>query len=974
MTRRLIVLFGAIALIVGFGRAQDLRITGKVVVQATNNPLPGAIVQVKGTALGTITDINGDFKITVKNRSDAAIVVSFVGYKTVEANVTSSSGPVAVLMAEDILRTSEVVVTGLASSVKRANAANSVATLSAQEIASTPMHTLDGSLSGKFTGISVSQNSGAPGGGISINLRGVTTINGENQPLFIVDGVIIDNTATQSGVNAVTAATGGGNQNFQDNPVNRVADLNPNDIASIEVLKGPSAAAIYGSKASRGVVIITTKGGTPGGQTRVSVTQQFGMNTLLKKLGSRQFNATSAMAAFGQRGLDEFNKGVTVDYEDEMYSQKGFISSTSVGISGGNQTTQFYASGLAQLEQGIIKRTGYDKYAARLNISHQLFEWAHVDVFSNYIRSSSDRGLTNNDNSGATFGVSLAFTPSFIDLRPVNGVYPDHPFNSSNPVQVRDLMTNNELVNRTLVSGKLTLDLVKMDAQSLELITYGGIDSYLQDNTSYFPKSLQFEKSSSQPGTAILGTTTSRVGTFATNAVHNFVTANNTTFRTTIGLQTEARELRNTLTVAKNLIDGQSNVDQGANINVGDNITKENNFGLFAQEEVNLNDRIYLTAGVRGDASSSNGDPDKYFWFPKASASVRLSQYELWDDLSSTIPEFKLRVAYGATGTLPPAGAKYNTLGPASIGGQIGLLPATLRGNRNIEPEKSTEIEAGLDATLLGGDATFEFSYYHRTITDLVLINEVPYSTGYVQEFVNGGKMVTKGFEVALGLDMFRSDDFSWTTKFNFYKTESLIKELNVPAFNTIGFADVLGRYRIEAGKSATQIVGSENGVLTVLGDETPDFQLGWSNTLRWSDWDLSFLFDWKKGGDVINLTRLLSDLGGTTEDLNTAAGQARAAAFGITTNQLVEDGSYIKLREVTIGYTFNKEALGGFFGNAFSSVRFSLAARNLFTITDYSSYDPEVSNFGNRAIGRSIEVTPFPSARSFYFTMNFNY
>jgi outer membrane receptor protein involved in Fe transport len=555
----------------------------------------------------------------------------------------------------------------------------------------------------------------------------------------------------------------------------------------------------------------------------------------------------------------------------------------------------------------------------------------------------------------------------------VNGVYPDNPFAGSNPLQTRDLVKNNELVNRTINSARLRWSMMRTESQTLEFIATGGFDFYSQENRSFFPRDLQFEKSDPLgPGTSIFGQTTSKNNNLYLNLVHNYITSGNTNFRTTLGTQVENQDLTHTLTVAQDLIIGQENVDQGATVTVDEYKTIQRVRGFFAQEEVDINNEIYLTLGVRGDASSSNGDPDKYYLFPKASASVRLSQYGLWDGLRTWAPEFKLRTAYGATGTLPPPNAKYTSFEPANVVGSGGLLIGLLKGNPAIEPEKSREWEVGFDAAILEGDATVEFSYYRRNIDDLILFRELPPSTGYDQEVINGGEMLTTGFEAALGVAIIKGEDFDWSTRLNFYKTESTIERLDVPPFNTIGFADVLGRYRIEEGKSATQIVGLENGVLQVLGDETPDFQLSMSNTFRLGNFDLNFLLDWKQGGDVINLTRLLSDLGGTTEDLNTPEGMARVNAFGITTSQLVEDGTYLKLREVSLTYTLPTETVRSFFGSAVSYFRIGVAGRNLLTFTDYSSYDPEVSNFGHRAIGRSIEVTPFPSSRSFYLNIAF--
>jgi len=953
--------------------AQALHISGRVYDAKTKEPLIGANILVKGTNLGVVSDSRGKFEIRLPHFTSATLVISYIGYKTVTKKITHSRYNLKIGLKPDILKTSEIVVSGLASSVKRENAANAVATVSAKELTEIPAQTLDADLYGKFAGVTVSANSGAPGGGFYVNLRGVTTINAESQPLYVLDGVILDNTATQSGVNAVTKATGGGSTNYQDNPVNRIADLVPEDIKSIEVLKGPSAAAIYGAKASNGVVIITTKQGTAG-RTTFTFTQQFGFNELSKKLGYRKFTAKTAKEVFGEVGLKEFLKGKTYDHEQELYGRKGFVNQSSVGIGGGNNNSTYYISLYQRNDQGIIRNTGYSKQSVRVNLSHKLSSRVKVKLFANYIRSSSDRGLTNNDNSGTSFGMALAATPGFLNLLPVNGVYPENPFVASNPLQTAALMKNNELVNRTIFSGNVRFNLIRTETQLLDFTIVGGVDAYTQVNHSVFPRELQFEKNSGQPGTVILGNTTSMNNNLYFNLIHNFFLTSEINFRTSLGLQFENRDLNHTLSVGEDVIVGQENIDQAASVTVDQNRIIQRDRGFFAQEEVNFYDTYLFTVGIRGDASSSNGNVNKYFLFPKASAAVKLSKFNFWNRFKNLFSSFKIRAAYGKTGNSPIPGAKYSSFVPANIGGKGGLLVAQRKGNPNIEPEKTAELEVGFDAGFLGDKGTFTFSYYNKNVSDLILFRDLPPSTGYRQEVINGGKMRTYGFEASLGWSVFDTKDFAWTTHVNFYKTKSIITHLDVPAFNTIGFADILGRFRVEEGKSATQIVGLENGVLKQLGDETPDFQISFVNNFRWKQFSLNFLWHWKKGGDVINLTKLLSDLFGTTPDLDTPEGKARAAAFGKTTHQFVEDGSYLKLRELNLTYTFKKETVKKLFGNLFSKFRIGVSGRNLLTFTKYSSYDPEVSNFGNRAIGHSIEVTPYPASRSYFFNLTFGF
>lgn len=956
--------------------AQELMISGTVTSKESGEFLPGTNIAVKGTNFGTSTDVDGKFRLRLSGISEATLVVSFIGYKTVEVRVTADSREQNISLEEDVLKLSEVVVTGLASSVKRQNLANAVSTVSAQELITAPAQTLERALTAKFAGINVSQNTGAPGGGINLDLRGVSTIEGATQPLYVVDGVIVNNSAIQSGIDLVTKAAAAGSANPQGQPANRIADLNPNDIETIEVLKGSSAAAVYGSKASNGVIIITTKQGAPG-KTKIDVSQQLGFNSLLRKIGSRRFTAQTALAQYKQQGLDLFNQygGIFIDYEDVLYGEKGLNTETAVNVRGGTEKTQFYVSGLYHNEDGLIKRTGYEKYAGRLNINHKISERVNFNFFTNFLRSESDRGITGNDNTNTTFGFSLAFTPSFIDIRPKNGVYPSYPFNPSNPIQTRDLLTNKERVNRTVASARMNLNLMKGQKHSLDFILQSGVDYFTQQNKVLSPPELLYEQRSDLPGASLNGETESTNSNLYLNLVHNYGSGPSLNFKTSVGAQYESQDLNNVLVEARGLIATQENVDQAASVNALQDRVFQRERGFYAQEEVNLKDKIFLTAGLRGDRSSANGDTKKYYLYPKASASVRLSQYALWEGLSKFSEEFKVRVAYGETGNVPPPTAKFTSLEPSNTGGLAGLVPETRRGSADIKPERTKELELGFDATLWNGKASLEFTYYRQNISDLFLINSLPPSSGFDDEFINGGKMRTSGVEISLGLTPIRQRTTRWTSRVNFYRTRSEITELNVDPFNKGGFATFLGTYRVEEGLSPTTIIGAEvdsKGKNIPLGDETPDFQMSFNNSLMWRNFELSFLWDWKKGGDVINLGKLITDLGGTTEDFDTGAAAARLGVLGTKTGPYIEDGTYWKLRELSLSYALGKSAVNKISGGQLSYVRLGVSGRNLLVITDYTGYDPEVSQFGNVAIGRSVDTLPYPSSRSFYFNLSF--
>ena len=802
--------------------AQDLNVAGTVTISGTEDPLPGVTIIVKGTTISTVTSPDGTYSLTLAGMSEATIGYSFLGFKAGEETVTSSNAKLNVALEEASLEVSEeMVITGFSTSVKRKNLANAVSSYSAEEISRVTSPTIDGALSGLSPGVTVSANSGAPGGGISVKLRGVSTINGASQPLFVVDGVIISNTQVQSGVNAVTQAGGGGNQGNQDQPTNRVADLIPSDIESIEVLKGPSAAAIYGSKASNGVVIITTKRGQAG-QPQYEFSQSFGQRSLVKKIGTRVFTAETAAAQYGQAAADLYFQPEFIDQEEALYGNDGSIFETNFSTRGGNEKTRYYFSGTSLNDEGIIKRTGYDKASVRMNLDHNFTSRLSAALNVGFSRSKSKRGLTGNDNSGATFGVAMASTPSFIDLSPdADGNYPDNPFNASNQLHMRDVLVNEEIVNRTIASFKLDFNMYESAKQALDFNITTGIDYFSMETNSYFPNNLQIERDSPTPGTSLVGETESILNNFYVNLTHTLYAGNNT-FRTTGGIQYEDRDFNNINVYANNLIDGQSNVDNATDQTViqGRGIQKDE--GFFVQEEVNLGEAIFLTAGVRGDASSVNGDTEKFYTYPKASASIRLSEYDFWQGMESAISEFKFRVAWGQTGNLPLTRAKRSSFIAANIDGLGGLVPGFTRGNDNIRPETSEEIEFGIDGTFWGGRGTFEASIFKQTITDLLLFRTIPPSSGSGEEAFNGGEMEVDGTEFAIRLNPVKTDKVDWTLGLNYYTYEGLITKLEIPPYFEGGFATSLGTYRIEEGVSPTAMYGLIDGTPGQLGEEAP--------------------------------------------------------------------------------------------------------------------------------------------------------
>ncbi|MFQ6115552.1 MAG: TonB-dependent receptor domain-containing protein, partial [bacterium] len=326
-----------------------------------------------------------------------------------------------------------------------------------------------------------------------------------------------------------------------------------------------------------------------------------------------------------------------------------------------------------------------------------------------------------------------------------------------------------------------------------------------------------------------------------------------------------------------------------------------------------------------------------------------------------------------------------------TIGGLTGLRPDTRSGDPNIRPERTKEIEVGFDATLFNGNGTLELTYYRQNISDLILQAELPFSTGFSAIETNAGKMRTTGWEASLGLTPIRKEKFNWTSRINFFTTDSKITQLDVDPFNIGGFALFLGQMRVQEGFSPTAIVGAEtvfneDGTIdNIIGDATPDFTLAVNNVFNFGNFELSFLWDWQQGGDVINLGKLIMDLGGTSPDFEDEvtftlpdgstvtgpAGVTRLTVLGTVTAPYVESGTYLKLRELSFSYSFPRSLVNRLFGGQLSYLRLGVAGRNLLMFTGYDGYDPEVSQFGN-VVARSVDTIPFPSSRQFYFNVAF--
>ena len=960
-----------ILLVAGMGFAHSQTLSGKITDSETGEPLPGAQVFVKGTFVGTTTDVSGSYSLEVDG--SVTVVIAYIGYKTQEVTTSGGSGDFA--MEPDVLRQDEVVVTGLVSTVKRRNAANAVASVSGDDLVNAPTQTLDQALSGQFAGVNIRRNTGAPGGGVNVNLRGQSTLTGSTQPLYVIDGVIVNNDANQSGIDVVTAATGAGSARPQGQPTNRIGDINPNDIESIEVLKGASAAAIYGAKASNGVIIIKTKRGR-GGKTKFNFSTKTGQSSLLRKMGHRVFETYAEaeeqygadVASLGNNASGSW-AGNDFDYEEILYGETGQLTEHTLSAVGGDESTQFYLGGQYMDEGGIIKNTGYKKLSGRMNVDHRLSEKAKISVSTNMIRSEADRGVTGNDNTNMTYGFSIGFTPSFIDIRDTDGdgVFPVNPTNPSNPLETAEYFVNNEVTHRALGSMTFDYNLFRASNMDLGFLAVAGADFYNQENEVFIPPFLQIESSKDEAGQSVMTTTDNLNTNLSLNLVHK-MKMSGMNFNTTAGLQYETYDWNSVFVHATGMIPTQTNVDKASSQSVYHDRKKRQDRGQFFQEEVTVGDNLYVAFSMRGDVSSTMGDTETKEWYPKAAASYQLGEFAVFDNL-------KLRGAFGQTGNMPQSKAKYTTMSSSNIGGINGLVASSTRGNSSIKPERTTEMEFGMDFSLMNGLASVEATMYQQDIEDLILLVDLPPSSGASYAWENGGEMTTNGMEFALGLNptaLVSVGGLDWNFHMTYYTNESEVTKLTVDPYNFGGFATFLGTYRIEEGYSPSAIVGSEmtDGKHDVLGDENPDYRLSFRNSFSFGPVSLSFLIDRKEGGSAINLANLIYDLGGTTADYEENGGD-RLANLGAVTAPYIESTSYTALRDLSMTYTLPGSMTEGF---GVSYLQLGLSARNWWMTSEYTGLSPEVSQFGNEAVGGSVDTNPFPLSKSMYLTLSMGF
>ena len=752
--------------------AQDRDISGRVTQSGTEQPIENAVVMLVGTSRPSVrTDAQGRYSISAPS-GDVRLGFRAIGHTPREMPVTAGQSTINVSMTRDAFRLSEVVVTGQATTVERRSATTASAYVSGEDVSKVAAPTFENALTGKVTGVNLQSNSGAPGGGIQMQVRGNNTILGAFDPLYVVDGVIYSNERIAGGRGQITAAAFA---TAEDDAVNRSADINPADIASIEILKGAAASSIYGSKAANGVVIITTRRGQAG-RPRMNLTERIGQFQPTRTLESRRWTQAEAVAAYGAGVAHWFttNPNPYFNHFDQIFENSEVSHETLLDISGGTDATKYFVGGGWKRDGGLELNTGFSRGTLRANVDQRLANRFDMRVSSVFSRSSHDRGWNNNCNNYACHGYAFPYTPSFVNIaeKDAAGNYltPDWGI-QSNTKYLSEKAVNHQETYRFTGGANVGFDALQTNHQSLRLIMGLGIDAFQQNDDLWSPNELFHERSQALPGEAIEQNGLSRFWNWNANAVHTYQLGWGVSLNTSAGLQYEDRRLNVSRIRTQNLVPGQRNIDQGTNTTATEDLTEERTIALYAQEEVRLLDeRLLVQGAVRAERSSVNGDIDKYYVFPKVAGSYR------FEDLMGSGVELKPRVAYGETGNQPLFGQKFTLLGTPQLGGANGFTVATASGSPTVEPERVKEIEVGIDGTAFNGGLTWELTHFNRNTTNLLLQRVPAPSTGFTSQIFNGGKIQNTGIEIGVGYTPITNATVQWVTRATYttYRSEVL--------------------------------------------------------------------------------------------------------------------------------------------------------------------------------------------------------
>lgn len=981
-------IFSPLAIVQTMAQDTMVNVTGRV-TDATGQPLPGASVVVKGTSTGAVTDAAGNYKLRVAR--GATLVVTFIGYKGEEAQVTGTA-PLNFSLDDQVSSTEEIVVIGYGS-VKKSDLTGSLSQVKSKDITSLPSTNIMQALNGRASGVRVMQNSGAPGGSVSVRIRGTNSILGGNEPLYVIDGFPYN-----------------GNPTFLQN----------SDIASIEILKDASSTAIYGSRGANGVVMITTKGGRKKDATTVEVEAGYTHQMVTKKmplmnaqqyalLYNEQAKNDGLAAYFSQAQIDSLGQNGGTDWQD-LVLRTAPIYNISATVNGGTEKTKFSLSGSAFLQDGIVKASDYKRYNLRGNIEHDISKVFSVSFNTVLTRLSSSRQSSSLGNRGSDLISAMLMAPPSLTPYLPDGSYrrlnTAYPFISN--VIINPLVPINENTDR--IKGDRVFTNAAVTIKPLEGLTIkisGGIDN-LNDRVDRYSN---IEPTTNSIGSATIETT-QQTGLLNENVVtymkeinkHSFTLMGGFTYQdnTNTILNGSGAGFLSDVTYTGNL--------QGAKTPgiPRSGYSKWVLLSYLGRLNYTLADKYLFTASIRRDGSSRYSKDNQWENFPSAAFAWRASEEDFLKQ-SRVISDLKLRASYGLSGntsispyqTLNLLGSSNTIFGDAlsvAFGPDL-TLPGDLKW------ETTRQFDVGADFGLLENNLRFTLDYYRKKTVNLLNKVSLPVSMGYTVTLQNVGEIENKGFELGVDASILKRE-VNWNVNANIaFNRNKVLKlydgqDIFGDAFYTGSLNDYVNLLREgqplgvfygykEIGYTATgnlqyEDINKDGSISaadkTYIGDPNPDFIYGLNSVTSWKGLELTVFIQGSQGNDIFNLNRASAlDLGmglnlprevyenhWTPENPNAKYPKITRTLSGNMSTRFVEDGSYLRFKNIQLAYNLPLQRLGW---KWFKTAQVYASGQNLITFTKYSWYDPEVNAYGgSNSYNQGIDYAIYPTSKSVTF------
>lgn len=978
--------------------AQDLTIKGKI-TDNSGDGLPGVNVTVKGTQKGIVSDAEGKYQLSGVP-AKATLVFSFIGYLKQEIEVNNRT-VIDVVLEADVKSINEVVVVGYGTQ-RKIETTGSIASVKSSDLVQTPVANVAQGLQARVSGIQINQNSGSPGGNVSVRIRGTNSINGTSEPLYVVDGIQISN--------------GGG-----INDVSPLSTINPNDIESVEVLKDASASAIYGARAANGVVLITTKRGKSGG-TRVTLDSYFGVQKVTKTLpvlNAAEFAQLENEVFKNSYYKDPASLGEGVNWQNLIFREAP-IQNHQLSINGGNDKTQVALSANYFDQDGIIISSNFKRYSYRLNLDHKISNRVKVgtSILGSYsVNSGIQTGSTSQGDAdvvtGTILGAAIGAPPTLKPYRSDGSIFPFGEQEDGRYREVTNPLGLAAVLNKTAL--KRTLVNLYGEATILKGLTYRAsfnVDLQNNINDRYSPRSIVSLRdlndnsgSGSKSNSNFLGPLHESILTYS----QTIATNHSLKFTGVFASQAEFSNA-NSISASGFPNDATQNeaLQLALNRTVSSSRSKQRLDSYMGRVNYGYKDKYFLDLTARVDGSSRFGANNKYGFFPAVSAAWRLIE-EPFLKSATWLSDLKLRASYGITGNAGGI-SPYQSLSTVAATGSdyvfnnayvTGINPTGIA-NPDLRWEKSTQANVGLDVSILNNRFSLIVDVYDKITRDLLYIKTLPLSSGYASITGNYASLENKGVEFAANARIL-DGPLKWNVSANLTRNRNKVLDLDggttterfITSYTILKVGEPLGLIKSYIFDGINQtgetILPGYDGRLgghkvkdlngdgtitsadqTITGNPNPNFIFGFSTNLSFKGFDLSAFLSGSQGNDIYNLSRLSFEnpLGqrnllkgvvnrwSPTNPSNQYVSAAQGGRLPVS-SYYVEDGSYIRCKNLTLGYTL--PAIKGV-----QNIRVYVSGNNLFTLTNYSGFDPEVNTFAGSNTVIGIDNFVYPQARSF--------